>query len=736
MKIYIFLIFLMSYTLVGFAQNSISGTIKNQNNDLISNVEISISDANIHTKSDEKGYFNVKNIPIGKWTLIFKKDKFEVRSETVIITKDENKTIEIILNSQNHHIDEVIVSTVFNKTQKENVMKVDHLVLKNIQNQGVVNLSEALATNPGVTQLSTGNSIGKPIIRGLSGNRVLTYAQGIRLENQQFGEEHGLGLNGNGIESVEIIKGPASLLYGSDAMGGVLYFNPEKYAANGKTTIELNQVFHSNTQGSNTSFGVKSSADKFKFLLQNNYTTHADYKTPNGETVVNTRFIEKDIKLGTAYETSRYTVDLRYNYNALNLGLPEEGIENKYFRTPLYPSQKIDNHILSLNQKVFFNKSRFESSIGYVFNNRKELEGAEEIALYMKLKTFNYNLRYYLPNFGKFESIIGVQGLNQKNSNFGAERLIPNAILNDVGIFATTQVNLNKHTFQFGIRYDHRKVETETFGTEGEEGFFPTVNRKFKSFNSAIGFKSKWSEQWLTRLNIATGFRAPNLSELTSNGVHEGSNRYEIGNTNLKNEQNVQIDLNIDFTKDHFDFFINGFYNHINNYIFIQPTGDEIDGNVVFNYVQNNAALFGGEAGVHLHPHPLDWLHITSSYEMVVGQQRGEANLPLIPANVWKNNFKANFNLNTTFKNAYFYIQANYTIAQNKVSVFETKSNDYLLIGTGIGTDVVLKKLNFKLFISGTNLLNKEYIPHLSRLKTDGIYNMGRNIVFGLNFNL
>ena len=157
---------------------------------------------------------------------------------------------------------------------------------------------------------------------------------------------------------------------------------------------------------------------------------------------------------------------------------------------------------------------------------------------------------------------------------------------------------------------------------------------------------------------------------------------------------------------------------------------------MVFNYVQNNAVLFGGEAGIHLHPHPFDWLHITSSYEMVVGQQKGEANLPLIPANVWKNNFKANFNLNTTFKNAYFYIQANYTLAQNKVSVFETKTNDYLLIGSGIGTDVVLKKLNFKLFISGTNLLNKEYIPHLSRLKTDGIYNMGRNIVFGLNFNL
>ncbi|CCG54390.1 Probable TonB-dependent outer membrane hemin receptor precursor PhuR [Flavobacterium indicum GPTSA100-9 = DSM 17447] len=736
MKKYILLIILMGYTFMGFSQNSIQGVVKSKENEKISSAKISVSESNITSLSDENGAFELKNLPIGKLTLIIEKEGFELKSETVQIRTNETKTIEIILEDHNHHIDEVIVSTVFNKTQKENVMKVDHLVLKNIQNQGVVNLSEAIATNPGVTQLSTGNSIGKPIIRGLSGNRVLTYAQGIRLENQQFGEEHGLGLNGNGVESVEIIKGPASLLYGSDAMGGVLYFNPEKYAATGKTNLELNQVFHSNTQGSNTSFGVKSSTEKFKFLWQNNYTTHADYTTPDGETVVNTRFLEKDIKLGAAYETSHYTADLRYNFNALNLGLPEEDIVDEYFRTPLFPSQKIDNHLLSLSQKVFFGKSKLESTIGYVFNNRKELESVDEVALYMKLKTFNYNVRYYLPTIGKFETIIGIQGLNQKNANFGEERLIPNATLNDVGAFATTQISLNKNTFQLGIRYDHRKVDAETFGTEGEEGFFPTVNRKFESFNTALGVKTKWTDQLISRLNVATGFRAPNLSELTSNGVHEGSNRYEIGNASLKNEQNVQVDLNLDYTKDHFDFFVNGFYNHITNYIFIQPTGEEIDGNVVYNYVQNNAALFGGEAGVHLHPHPLDWLHITSSYEMVFGKQKDNSDLPLIPANVWKNNLKANFDLNSTFKNAYFYIQANYTLAQNNISVFETATNDYLLLGSGLGTDVVLNKVNFKVFLSGTNLLNKEYFAHLSRLKSDGIYNMGRNIVLGLNFNL
>ncbi len=127
-------------------------------------------------------------------------------------------------------MDEVIVSTAFNKIQSQNVMKVEHESIKELQRKGTATLIEGLATIPGVSQVSTGTSIGKPVIRGLSGNRVLVYSQGVRMENQQFGDEHGLGLNDSGIESVEVIKGPASLLYGSDALGGVLYFNPEKFA--------------------------------------------------------------------------------------------------------------------------------------------------------------------------------------------------------------------------------------------------------------------------------------------------------------------------------------------------------------------------------------------------------------------------------------------------------------------------------------------------------------------------
>jgi len=736
MKKYIFLIILMGFTSLGFAQNAISGTIKNQNNEPITNVEISILDGVIQSKSNEKGEFQITNLPIGKLTLIFKKAKFEIKSQQISIGNQDQIKLDIVLEKEDHHIDEILISSIFNTTQNENVVKIDHINLKQIQNLGALNLSDALATNPGVNVISTGVSIGKPVIRGLSGNRVLTYAQGIRLENQQFGEEHGLGLNANGQESVEIIKGPASLLYGSDAMGGVLYFNPEKYASNNKTEFAVNQVVNSNTQGINTSVTFKNSVDKFKFLVQNNYSLHADYKLPNGESVVNTRFNEKDFKLGTSYVTSRYVADLRYNYNDLNLGLPEENLENIGFRTPLFPSQKIENHLLSFNQKLYFKNSKLEATAGYVFNDRKELESPDETALFMKLKTFNYNVRYYLPDFGKFETIIGFQGMKQENRNFGDEKLIPDAKIDDIGFFGTSQYKFNKNLIQFGLRYDFRKIATKEFGENGTEGAFQKLDKNYESINASLGFKTNVTDKITSRINFATGFRAPNLSELSSNGVHEGSNRYEIGNSNLQNEQNFQVDLNVDYNSEHFDFFVNGFYNNINNYIFISPNGTTIDTNFVYDYLQNNAVLYGGETGIHLHLHEMDWLHMTSSYEMVIGELENNLNLPLIPANQWKNNFRANFDVSKNLKNSFVFLQANYTFNQNRIGNFETKTNDYLLLSTGLGTDIQLKKSTFNLFLTATNLLNKQYVSHLSRLKTDGIYNMGRNIVLGINFNL
>lgn len=719
-------------------QNKIIGDITNTQNKPLSGVNITIPELHKETISNEKGNFQLNNLPTGYHKITFSLIGFTTQIKTIKISDKETR-IDIVLEEKSHQMDEVIVSTAFNKLQSQNVMKVVHQSMKSLSQKGTSTLIEGLATIPGVSQVSTGTSIGKPVIRGLSGNRVLVYSQGVRLENQQFGEEHGLGLNDAGIESVEVIKGPASLLYGSDAIGGVLYFNPEKFANTNEVEGNFSNKYFSNTDGSNSSLGIKASSNHFKFLARGSYNSHADYTIPNNNRVTNTRYIEADFKTAIGFSNSKISSTLRYNFNKLDLGIPENGIDTSEgaqtaTHKTTYPKQAVYANIISLNNIIFLKNSKIEADLGYISNDRSEFEDSNVANLHMRLKTFNYNLKYYFPKIGRLESIIGTQGMRQTNKNYGEEYLIPNAITNDLGLFATANYEWNKNAIQAGIRFDNRTIASEENGIIGTEGYFETMDKNFKSFNSSLGFKTNLTEKTIVRVNVASGFRAPNLAELSSNGIHEGSNRYEIGNSNLKNEQNFQTDLNLEYRNSHFELFINGFYNHINNYIFVAPTNAIIDDFNVFNYVQSNANLYGGEAGFHFHPHPLDWLHLTSSFENVTGKKQNGDNLPLIPANKWNNIIKTDFISNKYLTDSFAVLNLEYTLNQNDPSQFETKSNNYLLLNLGLGSRVTLGKTTIDINLNANNLLNKNYISHLSRLKSDGIPNIGRSIILGINF--
>lgn len=732
----IFVALFLGLTSFVFAQNKVTGTIVDKDNNPISGANIILPELHKETISNDKGNYIITAIPNGNHKVIVSFVGYATISKTVSFS---GNTIELnftLLESE-EHMDEVIVSTAFNKLQSQNVMKVEHQTVKELQQKGATTLIEGLATIPGISQVSTGVSIGKPVIRGLSGNRVLVYTQGVRLENQQFGEEHGLGLNDAGVESVEVIKGPASLLYGSDALGGVLYFNPEKFAAPNTVKGNFNQKFFSNTHGSSSNFGVSTSSEKWKFLTRLKYDTHSDYKTADSARVTNTRFNETDFKTAIGYSNTKFSSTIRYNFNKLNLGIPEEGFAVQTTdKKPDFPKQGVNNHVVSWNNTIYLNRSKLEANAGFIANERSEFEDSAIPILNMKLNTFNYDVKYYLPKLGKIESIFGVQGMSQTNRNFGEEILIPDADVNDFGVFGTALTEWKKNTLQAGLRFDNRKITTQTHGTEGEEGYFQSIDQSFSSFNASLGYKNNAIENFIFRLNLASGFRAPNLAELTSNGVHEGSNRYEIGNAELKNEQNIQADVNVEFKSSHFEFFVNGFYNHINNYIFIQPTGTVIDDNDVYNYVQDNAQLYGGEAGVHFHPHPLDWLHFTSSFESVTGKRSGSAYLPLLPANKINTGLRVEFTDGETFKGNFIAFNMEHFFKQNNIGQFETKTNDYTLLNIALGGKMALSKVAIELHFNINNLLNRNYISHLSRLKTDGIPNMGRNMVFGLNLSI
>ncbi|WP_406684107.1 TonB-dependent receptor [Seonamhaeicola sp. MEBiC1930] len=735
-----------------FSQNKLEGKVVDSNSQLpIQRANIYFPQLEKGTSTKDNGSFSISNIPNGTHKVIVSYLGYETISINVNFPFSEEFNIEMI--SSAIEMEGIIVSTPFHKLQSENVMKVEQKKISDLNAEGAINLTNGISNFTGVESISTGLGIGKPVIRGLSANRVLVYTQGVRLENQQYGDEHGLGLNSAGIESIEVIKGPASLLYGSDALGGVLYLNPEKFAQSNITNADFSANYFSNTQGYNSNAGIKHSTNNFKFLFRGSTAQHTDYKTRDYH-VINTRFLEKDFKAGLGYQITNFKTELRYNVNHSNIGIPEEIGEQSTIVTPLEPFQEITNHVMSSKSTFFFNDSKLNLNFGLTYNDRKEFEEHhhdeheedddhddeeeehddeehdeheeedEEVALHMKLKTFNYDIKYHLPELGKFETIVGIQGLTQSNTNYGEELLIPNANVNDIGFFATSHIHFNNVDIQLGARYDNRNISVDS-----------GLDKNFNSFNGAIGIRTNLSDNFIARINLATGFRAPNLAELTSDGVHHGTNRYEIGNENLKSEQNFQTDIALEYQTEHVEFFANGFYNLINDYIFLSPNGNEIDQSPVFLYLQDNAKLYGGEFGFHLHPHPLDWLHFESSFETVIGKQNNDEFLPLIPANSWTNILRGEFEFGS-IKKGYAFIKYKSTSSQDKVSTFETTTDGYGLLSAGFGGSFNLFNNELNVSISGTNLTNNTYIHHLSRLKTDGIFNIGRNIKIGITYNL
>lgn len=761
-------ILFIGFCCITLAQNSLKGNITSSNNEPLFGVEIYAPKLHKGTTSNLDGTYTLKNLPNGTIELVFSYIGYTTQVKTITFDKAEQH-LDIILAESVFEMDEVIVSTPFNKLQSENVMKVESKTVSQLQKQGAPTLIEGISTIAGVSQISTGTNIGKPVIRGLSGNRVLVYTQGIRLENQQYGSEHGLGINEAGIESVEVIKGPASLLYGSDALGGVLYLNPEKFGKSNSVESSIGSRYFSNTLGSNTTYGFKASAEKLKFLTRLTYNAHSDYEVPNNDRVTNSRYNEYDFKTGVGFEATNFSSEIRYNYNLSNIGLPEGIDEQTTTISFIAPFQRIETHVLSAHNHIYFKNSSLDVNVGYVANNRKEFEDEHEDehddehedehedehnevfapALHMKLKTFTYDAKYHLPTIGKVESIIGVQGLSQTNTNFGEEVLIPDATMNDIGGFVTASIKWDKHIIQGGLRFDNRNInikrqeiedhdheEDETDHEEEEERFFQAIDKSFSSFTASLGYKTTLFETVTTRLNVATGYRAPNLSELSSNGIHHGTNRFEIGNANLTNEQNYQIDLALEYKNEHIEFYANGFYNTINDYIFIQPNGDIIEGENVFTYVQDNAKLYGGEFGFHFHPHPLDWLHIESSFETVIGKQDNGDYLPLIPANQWNNTLRTEFKDTNWVVNSYIALRLESSFTQSNVSSFETRTQGYNLLNLSLGGKVNFNKLKFDLNLNINNIFDTEYIAHLSRLKVDNLQNMGRNMVVSLSFDI
>jgi len=754
--------------------------------------DVIFSDLKLGTATGPDGAFSFANLPRGRFSVQVRFLGYNTVTQTV--DTGTGQPLEVRLTVAATEIGQVVVTGVSQATQLRRSPVPTAVVDRTRLNQTASsNLVDAIAHTPGLSQITTGAAISKPVVRGLSANRVITLNNGARQEGQQWGDEHGIELDEFSVDRAEIIKGPGSLLYGSDAMAGVINFVAPDPVAEGRITGQATASYQTNNQQQGYSFQNAGNLHGFNWLARGTRKVAGSYHNRYDGRVYNSGFGE--------WDANGYVgVNKEWGYSHLNvssfnqqLGLIEgardsasgrflrdvagpDGVMTRPVREDELrgygldvPRQQVNHFRLGVDNNFILGETgaRLTLQASYQQNLRREYGNAldpAETSLYFQLRTVDYGLRYFLPEHNGWNLTLGANGLHQQNRNLGVEFLIPAYGLDEGGAFAVAKKTVGALDLSGGLRYDVRRITAEALYLDADghpvAGPGPATETKFAGFRStfrnysgSLGAAYNVSEKLTVKGNVSRGFRAPNIAELGSNGIHEGTIRYEVGNDRLLAETSLQLDAGVSYVTEHLRLGVDAFTNTVSNYIFprrlLTAAGADSlnNGNGVFRYEQGQARLLGGEVSLDLHPHPLDWLHFENSFSMVRAEQlhrpEGERYLPFIPADRLQSELRANFRRQgKRLTNPYVRLQLEHTFAQTRYfSAFgtETGTPGYTLINAGLGTDVASAagRTLFSVFLTANNLFDVGYQNHLSRLKyadvnyatgRRGVYNMGRNI--------
>lgn len=780
------------------AQNTLVGIITDKETNIpLSGVSVYFPDLRKSSTTDKSGRFEITQLPQGKFLVEVRYVGYSVFVQKIDINGETEINFE--LEQTHKELAEVVVTGVSMATQRT-INPIPSIAIGNrtLHQTSSTNLIDAISNRPGISQITTGVGISKPVIRGLGFNRVVVLQNGIRQEGQQWGDEHGIEIDEFSIDRAEIIKGPGSLMYGSDAMAGVINFLPPNPVEQGKITADFLTSYHSNNNQIGYSLRNAGNINGIHWLIQGTGKQAGNYSNAYDGRVYNSGFNEINLNGSVGINKKWGYSNINFSTFNQNVGIIEgerDSLGN--FVKPIIinnsileeqtvshsdlsgyslgiPRQEINHHRISTSNKFMFQKSSLNVNLGFQQSHRKEIEYhfedgeyEEEAGIYLLLNTVNYDINYHLPEFDGWESSIGLNGYYQTNANRGEDFIIPDYSLFDAGIFAITKKSFNKLHLAGGLRYNTRSIKTNGLflDEDGEpineidaasEIRFTSFTNTFSAIAGSIGASYEFKKSIIGKLNMSNGFRAPNIAELASNGAHEGTFRYEIGNPAFKPETSIQIDAGLLIDAKHVTLELGIFQNTVNNYIYLQKLysllgGDSliIDGDKelqAFQFVQGNANLYGGEFSIDIHPHPIDWLHFENSFSIVRGIQNNQPDslkyLPFMPAPRFQTELRAQFNkIGKWSKNFYAKVELSYYLEQNQFfSAYgtETRTPSYTLLNAGIGSDIVNKngQTIFSIFFTASNILDVAYQSHLNRLKYAaenpttgrmGVFNMGRN---------
>lgn len=647
-------------------------------------------------------------------------------------------------NAQTDNVlDTIVLTGIRQAGAAGTVLNIEPVRVSVLEERAPVNLSDALSRIPGIHQLSTGPSISKPVIRGLYGNRILVLLSGLRFDNQQWQAEHGMGISYIGIDRVEVIKGPASVLFGTDALGGVINIIGEQPDTSRKKSIDGSTRFYSNTLGTLTDIGYKySTAEKWSHI-RIGVENHADYSDGRGNRVLNSRNSGYYLKAGKGAFHKNWKTDNTYNFSWNRFGFIMPDLRDfftpdaRWSRAMAGPHHVVMLNILSSQNLIQLSNSLLRINGGIQSNLRMEDEGGGHISLNMHLLSLLSHIRWekHLSKYTLF--ILNNQLTFEKNTNYGARVLIPDANLFEGSVSAFISRQAKKILLEAGAGISDKYIhtfQTQTLNAPGKAIQPFAINRT--AFNGIAGFSFTPVKEFMLKANLSSGFRAPNLAELSSNGLHEGIYVFEIGDPTLQIEQNINADVSAEISREKIFASVSVFGNKFFDYIYLAPTNEDSIGFPVFRFLQQDAKLYGGEIQVRYMP--VKWLQVSAGYDRVDGVLKDGTHIPYIPAQ--KATFSIRFKKDhkvRKLKVLFAEPELVYVFAQNNPAVFETSSPAYFLLNlfTGATWETSTRK-RFDIGISGLNLLDAGYADHLSRLRNYGILNPGRNIMVKLHVTI
>ena len=737
MKKYIISSFLMMNIFTTYSQTT--GIVLDANNMPLNAVNIFLLDQNLLLFSNEDGQFITElDIPNSSY-ISFYKDGYSSK----ILKYKSGVELKIILEKLHIILDEVGVSDSYSELGNSRLINIEK---KSLSSLNSISMVEDIAELSGVDMISSGLGIQKIVVRGLSGMRVVTYLNGMQINNQQWANDHGIGFTDLGLTEVELIKGASALKYGSEAIGGLLYFKDTPFTSSDKLKGFIFSGFNNSSYLSSSKFGIKWNKKRLYFNLYGQYSISSDYRLPNNTYLFNSRFQQNAIKFSLGYRYKNWQNIFRCQIHAEVSGIPghvhedpsevdlieitssELSLSTDFKATR--PTQFVKNQLFIYESNYMVNNFKVEFYAGHFINNLKEHEKWTRPSFDLNLSNtlLSPSLRY---TSDKLSLQLGSQLIFQDNKNNINDRLVPDASSFNLGPYILIEYEKNNFGINSGVRYDYKRL------TSDDQVLGLDYDNSFKSTSFSSGLYYRFIDH-IFRITFSGAYRSPHVSELFSDGVHHGTSRYEIGNEQLDIEYANQIDFKYQWSTDHLGIIVNPFIQDISDFISLNLADSVISGYKVYNYMQyDKVEINGVEMNLHYHPHQLHNLHFEQSYSFLQAKNRySEYGLALVPANSIKTKILFNFNdyeRLSKYRFDYISVYHIYKFKQDSYAEYEELTDSYNVINFQLGL-----KFNsqFHCSLGLNNILNATYTPHISRLRgiAGGVPNPGRSLNINLKY--